>query len=126
MSEVIIKNRQGIFVFQVEDIVYMEKNLRKICLHARIAGGQEQQQIEFYGRFAEIVTQLDDRFMHCHRSYVINMDEIVWMRGCEIFIMPNTRIHMGKDTYGRARRIFEEYLRKKYPEKTLKNTKFFL
>ncbi len=126
MSEFIVKNQHGIFVFQVEDIVYMEKNLRKICLYVRVLDSSKYEQIEFYGRFEEVVPQLDDRFMHCHRSYIINMDEIVWMRGCEIFVMPDIRIHMGKDAYGRARRIFREYLSKKYPEKTLKNTKFFL
>lgn len=126
MSELIIKKRQAVFVFRVEDIVYMEKNLRKIRLHAKMCGCEKYEQIEFYGRFSEIISQLDDRFMYCHRSYVINMDEIVWMRGREIFILPDIRIYMGKDAYGRARRVFEQYLNKKYPEKALKNAKLFL
>ena len=113
MSELIIKKRQAVFVFRVEDIVYMEKNLRKIRLHAKMCGCEKYEQIEFYGRFSEIISQLDDRFMY-------------WMRGREIFILPDIRIYMGKDAYGRARRVFEQYLNKKYPEKALKNAKFFL
>ena len=73
MSELIIKKRQAVFVFRVEDIVYMEKNLRKIRLHAKMCGCEKYEQIEFYGRFSEIISQLDDRFMYCHRSYVITL-----------------------------------------------------
>ena len=60
MSELIIKKRQAVFVFRVEDIVYMEKNLRKIRLHAKMCGCEKYEQIEFYGRFSEIISQLDD------------------------------------------------------------------
>lgn len=126
MSEFIVKNRQGIFVLPVEDVIYMEKNLRKISLFVTDFGDASYRKIEFYGRFEDVIPQLDERFMHCHRSYIINMDKIVWMQGCEIFVRPDIRIHMGKDTYGRARHTFSGYLSKKYPEKTLKNTKFFL
>ena len=42
MSELIIKKRQAVFVFRVEDIVYMEKNLRKIRLHAKMCGWPQE------------------------------------------------------------------------------------
>lgn len=126
MSKLIIKKRQGLYVIPAESIIYMEKNLRKICLYVRDAGRNMDQRFEFYGKFSDLLPQLDDRFMYCHRSYVINMDAIVWMAGCEIYISPDISIHIGRDAYGRARKIFVDYLNKKYPEKTLKNTKFFL
>ena len=81
---------------------------------------------EFYGNFYEIEPYLDERFMRCHRSYVINMDFIVWMSGCEIYLETNEEIHMGRDTYGRARKIFTEYINNKYPQKTTKKPNFFL
>ena len=138
MSELVIKKKQGVFVFQADDIVYMEKSKRKICLRTRCKGcscigccGEcdgdcRCGQVEFYGSFADVKPHLDGRFMHCHRSYIINMDRIVWMSGCEIFVDTNESIHMGRDAYKRAREIFIGYLKKKYPEKTLKNTNFFL
>lgn len=125
MSELIVKKNHGIFVFHTDDIVYMEKNKRKIFLRTKCKGCTCSE-TEFYGRFNEVIPHLDNRFMHCHRSYIINMDHIVWMSGCEIFIGDNISIHMGRDTYRRARKMFSEYLNEKYPEKTLKNAKFFL
>lgn len=126
MSKFVIKKKQGIFSLPTDDIVYMEKNLRKICLHVRKPEYKGGYEIEFYGRFADVMPQLDDRFMHCHRSYVINMDEIVWMSGNEIFILPDITIPMGRDTYGKARKTYLNYLGRKYPEKRLENTKIFL
>lgn len=126
MSEFIFKKKHGIFVFSTDDIVYMEKNLRKICLHVRMPGCKGEQIIEFYGRFPDVMPQLDDRFMYCHRSYVINMDAIVWMSGYKIFIKPNITIPMGRDTYGRARKTYLEYMSRKHPEKNWENAKIFL
>lgn len=119
MSKIVVRKKQGIFVFSAEDIVYMEKNLRKICLHTLC---RDHRCIEFYGRFAEMAPYLDERFMCCHRSYIINMDNIVWMSGCEIFVSTNETIHMGRDSYGRARKIFTEYINKKYPEKACRES----
>ena len=119
-DKVIIKKKHGIHAFPVEDIVYMEKDHRKIRLHTC---GQE---VEFYGNFSEFDSYFDERFMRCHRSYVINMDFIVWMSGCEIYLRTNEGIHMGRDAYGRARKIFTEYINKKYPQKTMKKPNFFL
>ena len=135
MSRIILGNKRSIFALPIEDIVYMEKSLRKICIHVRrrnnsLKGHSEEayeyMDVEFYGSFTQVMPYLDNRFMYCHRSYIINMDAIVWMCGCEIYIDTNETIHMGRDTYGRARKIFTNYLNEKYPEKTLKNTNFFL
>lgn len=135
MSRLVVKKKHGIFTYAIDDIVYMEKDLRKIRLHTRCEGCgcskccsecKNCDPVEFYGKFHDIIPLLDERFLCCHRSYVINMDAIVWMCDHEIFVVNNKSIHMGKDAYGRARKIFTEYLNKKYPEKTLKNPKFFL
>ena len=104
MSELIICKKQGIHVLHLEDILYMEKNLRKI----RVSAGDSS--IEFYGKFPDIEDYLDERFMCCHRSYIINLDKIVIMRYNTIFFENNERICLGRDAYGRAKKIFSSYL----------------
>lgn len=104
MSELIISKKQGIYLLPFEDILYMEKNLRKI----RVSAGNSS--IEFYGRFPDIEDSLDERFMCCHRSYIINMDKIVIMRYNTIFFENNESICLGRDTYARAKKIFSSYL----------------
>lgn len=111
MSKLVVKKKEGIFTVDEDDIIYMEKELRKIHLHTTKCD------LDFYGKLSQMVSELDERFMYCHRSYVINMDEIVWMSNCEICVSPNTVIHMGRDAYGRARRIFTGYLSHKYPNR---------
>lgn len=107
LKKIVVTKRSGIYVFPLDEIFYMEKNLRKIKLYTRGSS------VEFYGTFADMIPSLDRRFMSCHRSYLINMDKIVIMSGNTIFFENNDRIHLGRDTYGRARRIFCEYLAKK-------------
>ena len=85
----------------------MEKNLKVIIIH------MPQDEVTFYGRFIDIMDDLDDRFMYCHRSYVINMDKIVWMTDNEIYIVGNHCVHMGNNTYRRAKHIFIDYLTRK-------------
>lgn len=107
MKKLIINKKQGVYALSLDEIVYMEKELRKIRVYLNDGT------IEFYGRFPDIMPYLDRRFMCCHRSYVINMDKIVIMSCNTIFMENNERIYMGRDTYGRARKIFVEYLAKK-------------
>jgi DNA-binding LytR/AlgR family response regulator len=109
MKTFTVRKKQGIFVFPIDDIIYMEKNLRKINIHT------VDQQIEFYGRFADVVPLLDERFMYCHRSYVINMDKIVWMQKNYIYVSGNETIFFGHDSFSRAKKIFVKYLMGKQP-----------
>ena len=102
-----VRNRQGLFVISLDEIIFIEKNLRKITIHT------EEQQIEYYGKFSELIPHLDERFLWCHRSYIINMDDIVVMTGQSIFLTNNQPVFLGRDTFCKAKKLFESYLRKK-------------
>lgn len=104
MKKLIIKKKKGIYALPLDEIIYMEKELRKIRVWGMDAS------IEFYGRFPDVLTYLDHRFMYCHRSYIINMDKIVWMASNTIFVENNDGIYMGKGTYGRAKKLFSKYI----------------
>lgn len=106
-GRLIIRTKRGIHVFAFEDILFMEKDLKRIIIHS------SQGEVPFYGRFTDIMERLDERFLWCHRSYVINMDKIVWMEDNEIYIEGNFHVHMGNNTFRRARHIFSDYLDKK-------------
>jgi len=112
LSNIIVKKKKGIYVLPLESIIYMEKNLRKICLYT-----ENGQTVEFYGRFEDVLPLLDSRFMFCHRSYIINMDAIVIMTCNQIFVRTNRCIYMGRDTFCKARKIFREYKKDKFIEK---------
>lgn len=107
-KKIIINTKRGIYNLPLDMLIYMEKDKRRIIAHTY------QGNIEFYGKFSELESVLDDRFMHCHRSYIINMDEIVVMTGGGIYLSNNESIYFGRDTYGRGRKIFEKYLENKF------------
>ena len=54
------------------DIIFFEtsSNIHKIILHAK------KRVIEFSGQLKDVERQLDYRFYRCHRSYLINKDNI--------------------------------------------------
>ena len=117
MSGLVIHKGTGIYVVELEEILYMEKALRKIRLHFN--GGSRHREnscLEFYGKFADVIHHLDHRFMFCHRSYIINMDEIIIMSHNQILLSSNEGIYFGKDTYRKAQKTFEEYMQRKRKE----------
>ena len=122
MSGLVIHKGKGIYVVELDEILYMEKALRKIRLH--LSGNArygEYPILEFYGKFADVMYYLDHRFMFCHRSYIINMDAIVWMAYNTIFLGTSDSIYMGRATYGKARKIFDRYLAEKHGKNPVKS-----
>ena len=117
MGRLIIVKSCRAYAVRLENIIYMEKALRKIVLHTDVADGNGYKDIEFYGQFRDVIPSLDRRFMHCHRSYIINMDKIVWMAQNTIYLETNTGIYMGRETYRKAYREFHEYLEQKTASK---------
>jgi len=97
--------RRRIYMLPPEQIIYMEKDMRKI----RVYMGMRT--VEFYGQFKDIIPELDRRFMCCHRSYLINMDKIVSMVSGRILLENDYSIILGRDTYCRAVKMFNEYIK---------------
>ncbi|MBQ6401337.1 MAG: LytTR family transcriptional regulator [Firmicutes bacterium] len=99
-----IKIRRRIVVLQMGDILFMEKKKRQVVLHA------SDGEYLFYGRFYELMDDLDARFAWCHRSYILNMDRIVSMGDCVIRLDDDTELVFGKEPYGRLRETYDRYL----------------
>lgn len=111
----IIKSGRSLYSVPIDAVVFLEKDMRKIRVHTR------RSIKEFYGKFNEIYRYLDGRFMHCHRSYIINMDEIVRMEGRQIVVSTGDRIVLGRDTYSRARKAYESYITRAERQTDIKN-----
>ncbi len=67
-----INQNDKLIAIDYNDIVFFEtsNNIHKIILHAK------KRVIEFTGQLKDIERQLDYRFYRCHRSYIINKDNI--------------------------------------------------
>lgn len=53
-----------------ESIVYVESNRRVLFVHC------EREVIRVYGKLSELGRKLPSSFVHCHKSYLLNMDYI--------------------------------------------------
>lgn len=91
----------------LNEIIYMEKEKRKIMVHS-LNGN-----ISFYGKFEDILVFLDDRFVYPHKSYVFNMDRILRLGVSEILLEGGVKIIMGRKCFARCVKTFDGYVAKK-------------
>lgn len=112
-KNIIVKKNSVTYQIPPQNVVYMEKDLRRIVIHL---SGIASSELVVYGSFHDLIPNLDERFLYCHRSYIINMDEIIIMSHNQILLSSNEGIYFGKDTYRKAQKTFEEYMQRKRKE----------
>jgi len=100
-----IKVQGHFYQIPLDDMIYLEKALRKIIVHTK------KGDISFYGKFCEVMPLLDERFVFCHRSYVLNMDEIRSLSSDAIALGNGDVIQYGKKTYLRLRKAYKGYMK---------------
>lgn len=103
-----IKTKDAIYRIELRDILYGQKNGRKIVLYTAANGA-----LSFYMTIKEAAQYLDGRFLTCHYSYFINMDYIVKMKNQTIYMKGNVQIDLGRETFRRGKLIFLNYLQEK-------------
>lgn len=67
-----VKVNDKVFTVDYDDILFFETspNVYKIILHCK------NRQMEFLGKIKEIEKEVDGRFYRCHRSFLVNRDNI--------------------------------------------------
>ena len=72
MGKFLLRQSERTISIGYDEILFFETsdNIHKITLHAR------QRLLEFPGQLGDIEKELDQRFYRCHRSYLVNTDNI--------------------------------------------------
>ena len=67
-----VKVNEKVFTVDYDEILFFEtsSNVHKIILHCK------NRQMEFLGKIKEIEKEVDERFYRCHRSFLVNRDNI--------------------------------------------------
>lgn len=67
-----VKVNEKVFTVDYDEILFFETspNVHKIILHCK------NRQMEFLGKIKEIEKEVDERFYRCHRSFLVNKDNI--------------------------------------------------
>lgn len=66
------KNNEKIINVKFDNILFFETSstVHKVRIH------EVNRQIEFYGNLKDIESELDERFYRCHKSFIVNKDNI--------------------------------------------------
>lgn len=111
-KHIFIETGNAIIRVDLSQIIYIEKVGRKALVVT------ENGVITWYRTMDQLKTVTDERFMKCHRSYLINMDKIVKMESQNIWLEGGFHIIFGRESFRKAMHIFREYI---CSEKTSKN-----
>ena len=67
-----VKVNEKVFTIDYDDILFFEtsSNVNKISLHCK------NRQMEFLGKMKEVEKEVDGRFYRCHRSFLVNKDNM--------------------------------------------------
>ena len=103
--EFIVSNKQGVQKVPLDQILYFEKEKRKI--HVQTTEGV----LTYYGKFEDMADQVDYRFLRCHNSYIVNITRVITMKNKK-FVFENRReIPISKSYYAEIKSIFLDYLK---------------
>lgn len=108
------KDRDDIFGFTsnsrttlmpLKQIMYFEKEKRKILVYT--VDGKCH---EYYGKMEELLTQLNESFIRCHNSYVINISKIIGLQRDKFLVSGDREIPISRHYYKEAKQKFMDHV----------------
>lgn len=107
-KQIIIKNKKGTYKIFYKDILYAESKARIVNIYL-----QSGEVISFYSKLEDFFQSLqDERFLKCHKSFIVNMDYILKIENTYIFIGNNINIHISSNNVAEIREKYFNYLLK--------------
>ena len=104
----VVVNKKGAQKLSFNEILFFEKEKRKIHVHTT------KDVITFYGKFDDIEPQLDDRFIRCHNSYIVNISKVKKMGNRKFYFDTEKVAPISKSYYSDVRDIFLDYLERNF------------
>lgn len=103
-GKLVIRSRGSTIAVPFCDIIYLENRLHRV--HIILA----EKEYQCYERLEQLKKRLNGQFLTCHKSYVVNMEQILEFRNSEIEMTHGTCIPVSKTRYKEARERFFAYL----------------
>lgn len=99
-----IKMKGEIFNIKVNTIKYIESFKRMIIIH------EDNERYEIYGKLDEIQEKLPNKFVRCHKSYLVNLDRVRSMTGQKFLLYSGDYLPISQTRYGETKKRFLRYL----------------
>lgn len=101
---IVISNKNGVYIVNLNDIYYIEAELRKTKIHTK-----DSVYIK-YIKLHDFVNSLDQRFIICHKSFAVNMDKVIKVDKNKFILETKVQVPISQLKYGLAKRKFIEYI----------------
>ena len=101
----IIKKGEVCKIF-LKNIILIEHDRRKSTIYT------DEEKYSLYSKAEELIQFLDNRFLKCHKSYIINLDRVIRMKAQTIFFENGQKIYIGRETFHCASQCFAMYITK--------------
>lgn len=107
-KQIVIKNKKGNYRILYKDILYAESNARVVNIYLKFG-----EIISFYSKLEDFSQSLqDERFLKCHKSFLVNMDYILKIENNSIFIVDNITIPISSTNTSVIKEKYFNYLLK--------------
>lgn len=92
--------------FFFKDILFIESDAKKLSIHTT-----KDKTFSFSAKLDDIEIQLhDQRFIRCHKSFLVNMDHISSLEDHSFKLINNKEIAIAQRNYVHIKKIFYDYL----------------
>ena len=106
-SEVLLLSQRGVMqTVQIKNIRYLESKGHHVLIHT------ESEIYHIYEKLDECRKKLPKQFMQCHKSYVVNMDYIVYIDKNVIWLKDDVKVNISKSRYKEFRENYFSYISK--------------
>lgn len=105
-DKVCFKFKNGIVCFNRHDILFFVSNYRKITVHA------DSGLTEFYSTISDIKEIVGERFIQCHKSFLVNLDRVSTMERDKFILDSGEHVPISRGMSEAVREAFFKYLRK--------------
>lgn len=99
-----VQSKGEVYSIKASDIVYIESEGRILHIHTF------NDVFDVYMKISDILTDLPDGFIKCHKSYCVNMNKIVRLARNEIELYNGQSIPMSRMSYMKVKEKYTEYV----------------
>ena len=103
-DKLVIHQRGQVYAISFDELLYLESRGHNMIVYTT------EDQISIYGRLETYKEGLSRVFQQCHKSYVVNMDHIVFIDQNTIWLRNNIKVPISKSRYKEFRENYFKYI----------------
>lgn len=103
-NSLLVRHKSTTRSIRFDEICYLESAGHMVTIHTKTGHHQ------CYGRLEKLYERLPEHFIQCHKSYVVNMDQIRRMEKGQLWMEDETKIPISKARYSATKARYHRYM----------------